>query len=101
MTYLEKAILKVITTAFLYILASPILLIKAVGTIRKQLAIIDRIRDGTITCTWCEEAIHLNRIARCTNCSAVTPGSLLRCSHCGTTFQTVTCDACNSTVKVL
>jgi len=91
----------VTTTTILYILASPILLIKAIGTIRKQVAAIERIRDGTITCSWCEEAIHLNRIARCANCSAVTPGSLLRCSHCRTTFTTVTCDACNSTVKVL
>ena len=101
MTTLEKAALKSITTAILYTLASPLLLIKAIGTIRKQLATIDRIRDGIIACTWCDAMIALNRVARCANCSAVTPGSLLRCSHCRTTFTTVTCDACSSTVKVL
>jgi hypothetical protein len=98
---LQKAVMKAISVALLYALASPILLFKAVRSIRKQLAAIDRIRDGFLDCPWCGETIALNRVARCSVCSATTPGSLLRCSHCKTTFSTVTCDMCSSTVRVL
>ena len=101
MSSFEKTLLKLLATALLYAIASPIFLLKAIGAFRKQLATIDRIRDGTIACTWCGGVIQLNRVARCANCSAVTPGSLLRCSHCHTLFHTVTCDTCSSTVKVL
>jgi len=101
MTGIEKSLLRVIATVLLYALASPILLLKAIAAFWKQLSTIDRIRSGSITCPWCGDAIQLNRVARCTVCSATTPGSLLQCSHCHSTFATVTCDACTSTVKVL
>ena len=100
MTTFEKTVLKAIATACLYVLASPILLFSAVRSLRKQLATIERIRGGIITCPWCEAEIRLNRVARCAECSATTPGSLLRCSYCDATFSTVTCDACSSTVRV-
>jgi len=64
MTGLQKGIVKGFATLLLYVLASPILLAKAIGTLIKQLSTIDRIRDGTITCTWCDEVIQLNRVAR-------------------------------------
>jgi hypothetical protein len=86
--------------AILYVLASPILFIKMLLSIGKQLDTIERIRTGSIACEWCGAEISLNRVARCASCSATTPGSLLRCAMCGTSYKTVTCDACQSTVRV-
>lgn len=102
MTSTEKAVLHAIGLALLYVLASPILLIKMLLSIRKQLATIERIRGGSIACEWCNKDVKLNRVARCPECHATTPGSLLRCAHCGAKFKTVTCDSepCKSTVRV-
>jgi RecJ-like exonuclease len=100
MTGLEKGILKLIGLATLYVLASPVLLIKKLLALRKELALIARIRGGTFPCEWCTADINLNQVATCAVCRGTTPGSLLRCSLCGATFATVTCEQCQSTVRI-
>ena len=100
MTSTERTVLNAIGIAILYILASPILLIKMLLSLGKQLDTIERIRTGSIACEWCGAEISLNRVARCPACAATTPGSLLRCALCGTTYKTVSCDVCQSTVRV-
>ncbi|MEK6371195.1 MAG: hypothetical protein AABO58_00730 [Acidobacteriota bacterium] len=100
MTAAERAVLKAVGIGLLYVLASPILLLKLLLSIQKQLGTIARIRSGMIACEWCGADVNLNRVARCATCHATTPGSLLRCSMCGASYRTVTCDACQSTVRV-
>ena len=100
MTGLEKGLLKLIGVAALYVLASPILITKKLLGLRKQFALIERIRGGTFTCEWCHADLQLNQIATCPACRGTSPGSLLGCSLCGATFSTITCTQCNSTVRI-
>ena len=100
MTALEKGIARLIGLAALYLLASPILLVKKLLRLRKEIALIERIRGGTFPCEWCGAELVLNQIARCPACRGTSPGSLLRCTLCGATFTTITCTQCNSTVRV-
>lgn len=100
MTGLEKSILKLIGLATLYVLASPVLLVKKLLALRKELVLIARIRGGTFACEWCRADINLNQVATCASCRGTTPGSLLRCSLCGARFTTVTCEQCGSTVRI-
>ena len=100
MTGLERTLLKLIGLAAIYVFASPILLTKKLLGLRKQVALIDRIRAGTFPCEWCHAQLELNLIAKCPLCRGTSPGSLLRCSLCGAMFSTITCTQCNSTVRV-
>jgi RecJ-like exonuclease len=100
MTGPEKGLLKLIGLAALYLLASPILLTKKLLGLRKQVALIKRIRGGTFPCEWCHADLELNQIATCPACRGTSPGSLLRCSLCGASFSTITCTQCGSTVRI-
>jgi RecJ-like exonuclease len=100
MTGIEKSVLKLIGLAALYVLASPVLLIKKVLALRKELTLIARIRGGTFPCEWCKAPLQLNQVATCAACRGTTPGSLLRCSLCGARFSTVTCEQCRSTARI-
>lgn len=99
MTGFEKGILKLIGLATLYVLASPVLLIKKVLALQKELTLIARIRGGTFPCEWCKAPLELNQVATCASCRATTPGSLLRCL-CGARFSTVTCEQCRCTARI-
>ncbi len=95
----ERTLLRVLGTVLLYVLASPIFVIKALLSFHRDLVTIERIRDGEYPCNWCRAPIKLIGIATCPECRSTTPGSLLRC-QCGAVFDTVTCPACSCTVKI-
>ena len=99
MNELERSLFRGLGLAVLYVLASPVFLVRARLAFHRDLATIERIKGGKYPCTWCRAPISLVGISKCPVCHATTPGSLLRC-QCGATFDTLTCPACSCTVKV-
>jgi formate dehydrogenase maturation protein FdhE len=98
---IEKQLLKICGLGVIYILAAPILIVRWVLKLRKEVAAIERIRSGVLVCPYCAYPNPLARMATCARCRATEPASVLRCSFCKTTFQTITCDQCGATLKVL
>jgi hypothetical protein len=101
MTTLQKALLKGTGVALMYVLAAPVLLIRWVLEIHKQVKSIALIRADVLACPYCSYENPLARMATCSKCRATEPGSVLRCSFCKTTFKTITCDQCGATLRVL
>lgn len=101
MNAMTKGVVKLAGLALMYTLASPVLLIQWVRSVRKQVAAIERIRTGFMECPYCGWQNPLNRMATCARCRASEPSSVLRCSFCKATFKTITCDQCAATLRVV
>jgi len=101
MTGLQKSFLKFGALGLMYALAAPVLLVKWLLQLRKDLLAIERIRTGFMECPYCHHQNPLNRMATCAKCRATEPSSVLRCSFCTTTFKTITCDQCSATLRVV
>lgn len=97
----EKSIVAAITTGALYILALPIVLLKAIAGARNIVRAIASINAGTMTCPYCSVSLPLNCMSRCPTCAAVMPGSRLYCSFCKNVYAVITCSGCGATLKVL
>jgi hypothetical protein len=96
-----KQLLKLSGLALMYIFASPVLLVRSVRNLRKQLRAIRLIQSGVLECPYCAFANPLSRMATCGQCRATEPSSVLRCSFCKATFKTITCDQCAATLRVV
>lgn len=101
MNAIEKATVRGCALILMYVLASPILLVRWVRTLRKEFAAIARIRTGVMECPYCNFENPLNRMATCSRCRATEPSSVLRCSFCKATFKTITCDRCSATLRMV
>jgi hypothetical protein len=101
MTSIDKWSLKIVALGIMYLLAAPILLVRAILNVRKQLRSIVRITTGQMECPYCHFQNALNRMATCGKCRATEPNSVLRCSFCKATFKTITCDQCSATLRVV
>ena len=97
----ERTLLKALAVSGMYLLAAPVLFVRWLAKLRKQLAAIERIRAGVLECPYCHFENPLNRMATCGRCRATEPSSVLRCSFCKTVFKTITCDQCGATLRVL
>lgn len=97
----EKHLLKAAAICAMYVFAAPILCVQWLLKLRKELAAIERIRTGLMSCPYCQFENPLNRMATCARCRATEPGSVLRCSFCKSTFKTITCDQCSATLRVV
>lgn len=97
----EKSILGAITTAALYVLALPIMLVKAIGRARKLARAIAILNAGEFVCPFCSAANPLNCMSRCATCAAVSPGSRLYCPFCKSVYAVITCAGCGATLKVV
>jgi hypothetical protein len=95
-----KNVLASIETAILSVLAFPFVLPAAIGGLRKALRVAATIREGKVTCGYCNAENPLNLMTRCA-CGAVEPGSRLRCTFCGTTYDVIPCLGCGATLRVL
>lgn len=96
-----STVLGAIASAALYVLALPFVLVKAIGSLRKLARTTARLRAGSMTCPYCAAVNTLNMMTRCPACGAVEPGSRLRCSFCGATYNVIPCAGCGATLKVL
>jgi hypothetical protein len=96
-----KNILAAIETAILRMLAFPFTVVAAVAGLRKVLKIATRINEGKLVCAFCKTENPLNLMTRCPTCTAVEPGSRLRCTFCGATYDVIPCVGCGATLRVL
>lgn len=90
-----------IETVILSVLAFPFTLVAAVVGLRKVVKIATRINEGKLVCAFCKTENPLNLMTRCPTCSAVEPGSRLRCTFCGATYDVIPCLGCGSTLRAL
>jgi hypothetical protein len=87
--------------AALYVLASPVYLIRWILNTRKMLVRFRAVRCGILRCPHCGNVNSLNVLATCKRCGTTEFGSRLHCSTCKQTLKTFACDFCTATIKVL
>ena len=96
-----KGLRAAIETAILSVLAFPFTIVAAIADFRKVVKIARRINEGKLVCAFCTTENPLNLMSRCPTCAAVEPGSRLRCSFCGSTYDVIPCVGCGATLRVL
>jgi len=92
---------RLVWVAVLYVLASPIFALKAIGVAlakRRRNALID---SGYLKCRFCGHGNRLDVQVRCPRCSFVEPRSLaLPCSNCGHVPSWIACAKCNASLRL-
>lgn len=96
----ERAGSRLLTTVVLYALALPVFIVKAALDLVRAWRKLEPVRRGVIICRWCSHPNAAARMATC-SCGATEPNSLFACSFCGATFDSITCEGCGATIKVL
>lgn len=81
----------------LFILALPLLIVRGVRLLTRDLRRIETVRRGIVICA-SGHASPTNRLSKCAICGAVKPTSLLYCPICHTTYDAVACESCGETV---
>ena len=78
----EKTVLKVVGIGALYVLASPIYLVKAVRDLQKDLALKRLLDEGWVVCPHCGERNPLFAQETCRRCGWTEMGCRIWCSRC-------------------
>jgi hypothetical protein len=99
----ERAGIRLLTTVVLYALALPVFIVKAGLDLVRAWRKLEPVRQGVIVCRWCSYPNAAARMATCPNpsCGATEPNSLFSCGFCGATFDSISCEGCGATIKVL
>jgi len=85
-------------TILLYVLASPVFLIRGVFTLMRFIRLWRIGREGYVDCPHCRTENAIVMISRCPRCKTIEYGSRLRCSRCGFLALSFPCDQCGVTI---
>ena len=85
---------------FLYVLASPVYLVKGALQWRRIARGLAIVRRGTIACPHCSHVNPLNVLSTCHRCGVTEFGSRLYCSNCRQVTRWFDCARCHATIKV-
>ena len=96
-----KRVSSVFSTLVLYVLASPIFILKAIGSLVGSLRAARLVRVGFLRCSSCGRGNRLDVLVTCPRCSFAEFRSLaLPCSECGYVPGFIFCTACGASVRL-
>jgi hypothetical protein len=85
----------------LYVLATPVYLVRFLVRSIRTLSRFRAIRSGVIACPHCGTANALDLLGTCRRCGVTEFGSRLHCSNCSQTNRGFACDGCSAFIRVL
>ena len=91
----------VFSTLVLYMLASPILALKAIGSLFDSYRAARLIRAGFLRCEFCGRGNRLDALISCTRCGFAQFRSLaLPCDECGYVPSFIFCTGCGASLRL-
>lgn len=96
-----KKATSVLSTLVMYLLASPILALRAIGTLVSARRASRLVRAGFLRCAFCGAGNRLDVLVTCTRCGFAEHRSLaLPCSECGYVPAWVFCTGCGASLRL-
>ena len=85
----------------LYMLATPVYMVRFVMRGIRTILAFRAIRSGAIACPHCGTENALDLLGTCRRCGVTEFGSRLHCTNCGQTNRGFSCDGCSALIRVL
>ncbi|HRY43593.1 MAG TPA: hypothetical protein P5164_06560 [Thermoanaerobaculia bacterium] len=96
-----KKVSSIFSTLVLYVLASPIFALKAIGSFVRSYRTATLVRAGFLRCSACGRGNRLDVLVTCPRCSFAEFRSLaLPCSECGYVPGFLSCTGCGASVRL-
>lgn len=90
-----------VSALVLYVLASPILLLKAIGMLFDSYRAARLIRAGFLRCPFCGRGNRLDALIACSRCGFAQFRSLaLPCDECGYVPSFIYCTGCGASLRL-